>query len=243
MAEFGEELSRDQVITSKLLKLVNSAYYGFPGRVSTVTQALVLLGIDAVKGLIVTSNVFDGLTPEALPLWRHSLLTSLCARMIATKISFPDVEEVTVGGLLHDIGKVVLYIEEPEIYREVIKKSLEDEVPLHLVEKEVLGFDHSEVGVWMCEEWTLPGKLMIPIGFHHAVGLAKQYQDRTAIVAAANAFVKGLGAVAEVGMPCWELEEIVQKYVHLDSKQISEIIDRLEPEKYSLEDLRPSDLR
>ena len=118
---FGKELSKDQVLTSRILKLVNSSFYGFPGRISTVTHALVLLGHDAIKGLIITSSIFENISPEAYQLWRHSVAVSLMSRAIASELSLPDVEEFAVAGLLHDIGKVILHIEASEEYREVIK--------------------------------------------------------------------------------------------------------------------------
>ena len=120
MDTLGKELSKDQVITSKLLKLVNSAFYGFPGRISTISHALVLLGYDALKGLIITSSIFENLSPTAYPLWRHSIAVSLASRKIATKLSLQDREEFAVAGLLHDIGKVILHMEAPQEYRAVV---------------------------------------------------------------------------------------------------------------------------
>jgi HD-like signal output (HDOD) protein len=120
MDTLGKELSKDQVITSKLLKLVNSAFYGFPGRISTISHALVLLGYDALKGLIITSSIFENLSPTAYPLWRHSIAVSLTSRKIATKLSLQDREEFAVAGLLHDIGKVILHMEAPQEYRAVV---------------------------------------------------------------------------------------------------------------------------
>ena len=141
MAAFGKELSKDQMLTSKILKLVNSAFYGFPGRISTVTNALVLLGYDALKGLIISSNIFENLSPEAYPLWHHSVTVSLASRAIARELSLPDIEEFAVAGLLHDIGKVILHVEASEEYRTVINQAKKAKQPVWQTEGEILGFD------------------------------------------------------------------------------------------------------
>ncbi|EKD29022.1 MAG: metal dependent phosphohydrolase [uncultured bacterium] len=242
MSAFSEEVSKDHTLTSKLLRLVNSAFYGFPGRISTVTQALVLLGIDALKGLIVTSNVFDGLTPEAYPLWRHSLLVSLTARQICLIHSIPDVEECAVAGLLHDIGKVILFLETPNEYRLVIQKAKEENVPIFKMEREIMGFDHAEIGEWICKKWTLPAKLAYPIGFHHNPVLAQEYKTRTNVVALANAIVKGIGASAEEGISLENLPECVENDIKLNSEQLNKIIEKVEPEIENLKNIGPSDL-
>ena len=91
VTDLANTILKDYALTSKLLKLVNSAFYGFPGRISTVTHALVLLGHDALKGLIITSSIFENISPEAYPLWRHSVAVSLMSRAIASELSLPDV--------------------------------------------------------------------------------------------------------------------------------------------------------
>ena len=189
----GKELSKDQVITSKLLKLVNSAFYGFPGRISTITHALVLLGYDALKGLIITSSIFENLSPEAYPLWRHSIAVSLASRTIAAKLSLQDREEFAVAGLLHDIGKVILHMEAPEEYRAVVDYARSSGQSLYMTESKMLGFDHATIGLWICEKWTLPAKLAIPIGYHHMVNKAQDHKKRVAVVALADIVVRGMG--------------------------------------------------
>lgn len=243
MAAFGEEVSKDQVLTTKLLKLVNSAYYGFPGRISTVTQALVLLGLEALKGLIITSSVFDGLTPEAYPLWRHSLLVSLACRHIGNFISFPDIEEVAVAGLLHDIGKVIMIIEAAEDYRHVTNEAFEKEKVLWLMEDEMLGFNHTNIGGWVCKKWTLPEKLSIAIEFHHHPENVKEHHTRTYIVSAADSVVKGLGAAAEKGAILENIPDCVQDELKLTREHLEELAEKIEPEIESLQALSPGDLK
>ena len=193
MDAIGKELSKDQVLTSKLLKLVNSAFYGFPGRISTVSHALVLLGYDAVKGLIITSNIFEDLSQDAFPLWRHSIASSLAARGIANELALQDVEEFAVAGLLHDIGKVILHIEAPEEYKHVVDKARASGKTIWETEQEIFGFDHANIGQWICEKWTLPAKLIIPIGYHHNIKEAPDFNMRVMVASLSDMLIRGMG--------------------------------------------------
>lgn len=243
MAAFGKELSKDQVLTSKILKLINSAFYGFPGRISTVTHALVLLGYDALKGLIVTSNIFEHLPEEAYSLWRHSIAVSLMSRAIVKELSLADVEEFVVAGLLHDIGKVVLRLEAPKEYKMVAQHAENSKQPIWKSEREILGFDHADIGLWLCEKWTLPQKLTIPIGYHHLPATAKEYSLRVAVVAVADMLVRGMGSGAENDLPLEIPDPVLEEQVSLTKEQIMKLITKIEPEVESLQHIAPKDMK
>jgi HD-like signal output (HDOD) protein len=246
MTRFAEELSRDQTITGKMLRLVNSSFYGFPGRIGTVTQALIILGIDAVKGLIVTSNVFDSLTPEAYPLWRHSILVSLASRHIALMLNTPDSKEMTeesaVAGILHDIGTVIFFLESADEYRVACRAAAQRGVPLWRMEREMFGFDHAEIGKWVCDKWTLPAKLAVPIGFHHEPEKAKEHALRTCIVSAANSVVNACGAAAVDGVPLEDIRPCVQDALKLTKATLKDLVEKIGPEFEAMQDLGPKDL-
>jgi putative nucleotidyltransferase with HDIG domain len=243
MEAFGKELGKDQALTSKLLKLVNSSFYGFPGRISTITHALVLLGNDALKGLILTSNIFENLSPEAYPLWRHAIAVSLASRAIARELSLPDIEEFAVAGLLHDIGKVILHLEAPEEYRTVVNHSLTTELPIWKVETEMLGFDHATIGLWICEDWTLTAKLAFPIGYHHKPGQAKEHTIRVAVVALSDILVRGMGGGAESDLPIEATDPVLEEQVPLTLEQLHKLAEEIEPEIDNLQDLIPKDMK
>jgi putative nucleotidyltransferase with HDIG domain len=243
IAAFGDEISKDQVLTTKLLRLVNSAFYGFPGRIGSVTHALILLGTDAIKGLIVTSNVFDGLTPEAYPLWRHSILVSLACRKICEMLSIPDVEEITVAGLLHDIGRVVIILEALNEYHFVLKEALQTKTPLWQMESQLLGFHHAALGSWLCEQWRLPEKLGVPIAYHHEPEKASSFQLRVAIVSAANFIINGMGESLVKGIPLENMSSYVTGMVPLERPQLEKLVERIEPEMEALQEMSPGDLK
>jgi len=243
MDAIGKELAKDQVLTTKLLKLVNSAFYGFPGRISTVSHALVLLGYDAVKGLIITSNIFDNLSQDAFPLWRHSIASSLAARGIANELALQDVEEFAVAGLLHDIGKVILHIEAPEEYRHVIDKARISGKTIWETEQEMLGFDHANIGQWICEKWTLPAKLIIPIGHHHNVKDASDFHMRVMVTSLSNMLIRGMGGAAEEGFPLEQIDPICEEKIKLTQEQIDKLAEKIAPEIEALKHLVPEDMK
>lgn len=247
MTKFADELSKDQTLTSKMLRLVNSAFYGFPGRIGTVTQALIILGIDAVKGLIVTSNVFDTLTPEAYPLWRHSIMVSMACRNLALTLNIPDAKEISeesaVAGLLHDIGHVIFFLEALEEFRLLCELARKRGGGIWKIERELFGFDHAEIGKWICEKWTLPAKLGIPIGFHHEPEKAPEFRLRTSIVSAANIIVNALGCQGVQGISLEDFPAVVLSDLKLTKGTLKTLVQKIEPEMEGLSSLAPQDLK
>ena len=241
MEVLGKELSKDQVLTSKLLKMVNSSFYGFPGRIGTITHAIVLLGYDALKGLIVTSSIFENLPEEAFPLWRHSIAVSQASRAIAKRLFSQEREEFAVAGLLHDIGKVILHLETPEEYRAVLQHASSSGKAIWLAESELLGFDHATIGLWICEQWTLPAKLAMPIGYHHLPSGASAHKARSAVISLADIIVRGMGGGAEEDLPLDAIDPFIEQQIPITEKFIEEIVEEIEPEIQCMKDLVPGD--
>lgn len=249
MATFAKELSKDQALTSKILKLINSAFYGFPGRIGTVAHAVVLLGYDALKGLIVTSNIFDDLPEKAYPLWVHSIAVSVASRQVAQELNLADVEEFAVAGLLHDLGKVVMHIELADEYDEVIRYAEENQIPMVDAEDKFFGFNHSDIGVWLSKKWSLPSKLTTAIGYHHIKDVSKlppeysDYQMRVFVVSVANRIVKSLGCTADIDIPFTEEDASLTSFVEISKEQLETIVNKIAPELDSLKYLTPESLK
>lgn len=176
ITDIAKTLSGDEGLVANVLKLANSAYYGFPRRVVSVTEAVVILGLNTLKSLIYTVLAKDLLGKEVKgyalnkgELWRHSIACAIICREIARKKRLGDIESFFVAGLLHDIGKIVLdeYLQ-PE-YEEVVKRISESLEPFNVIEKEILGFDHQEVGGLLAKRWNLPDFLVSAISHHHDI--------------------------------------------------------------------------
>lgn len=240
-AQVGEMIQADQVLSAKVLKLINSAFFGFPGKISTVTHALVLLGFNAVKGLVLTASVFDIMATEMLNLWKHSLGVSLAAGIISRRIKLKDAEEIIVAGLLHDIGKVALKVEGPEYFDSVMEKVGQDKTLFIDAEDEVLGFNHTKVGEWLCGKWNLPANLRDPITMHHQPRNAKNSPEATAVVHMADILVRsvGFGSGGDDLIPVLDRE--IVKTLSLSLSDVAEVLDEMEGELLKGEDLIPSE--
>lgn len=174
VGQLSQVILRDQNLTANILKLANSAFYGHARRVTTVTEAVVLLGFSAIKSLAISSHT-SRLLSGALPgyglqegeLWRHSIAVAFTARRLAVEVHLAPVEEAFVAGLLHDLGKTILSGHMENAYDEVTRIATERRMPFHEVERELLGFDHAELGAQVAAAWFFPAELEEAIRHHH----------------------------------------------------------------------------
>lgn len=191
--QMGKVISKDHILASKLLKLVNSAFYGFPQRISSLNSAIILLGFNVIKSLIISASIFEVMEAQDVELWEHSLGCAVVCNVLARHLGVKDPEEISTAGLIHDIGKVAIKMELPREYEMITVLSLEKKISRLEAEREILGLDHAEVGSWLAKSWNLPNKLIEPIACHHEPQLAKEEQQASAIVHFANILIRGLG--------------------------------------------------
>lgn len=168
-------VTQDPALASKILKLVNSAYLGLANKVSSLSQAIVLLGFNMIKGMALSISVFDVLT-ETLPgdekfrrdFWLHSITTaSLCRQVAQTMKKDMDEEVAFVLGLLHDIGKMVLDAYAHDEWRLIMDKVRNEHVTFFQAERTVMETDHAEIGGWIARRWQLNEDLVEGIRGHH----------------------------------------------------------------------------
>ena len=191
--QMGRVISKDHILASKLLKLVNSAFYGFPQRISSLNSAIILLGFNVIKSLIISASIFEVMEAQDVELWEHSLGCAVVCNVLARHLGVKDPEEISTAGLIHDIGKVAIKMELPREYEKITELSQEKKISRLEAEREILGLDHSEVGSWLAKSWNLPNKLVEPIACHHDPHLAREEQQASAIVHFANIMIRGLG--------------------------------------------------
>ncbi|MDR1658094.1 MAG: HDOD domain-containing protein [Deltaproteobacteria bacterium] len=240
-AEVGRLISQDQVLSAKVLRMANSAFFGMSRKISSISQALVILGFEVVKGLVLTSSVFDMIQKSMAGLWEHSIGCAAASGAVATLLGRDDAEEILVAGLLHDLGKVVLALNLPEEMNLVREKVKNGKVLFYEAENEVLDFDHSELGQWLAEHWNLPESLAEPMRLHHRPEKAVLKPECTAIVHIADIIIraKGFGnagdlLVPPVSMAAWEM-------LGLRKTDFLPILDILEPKLSSLCDITSID--
>ncbi len=175
-------ISRDQVLSAKVLKMVNSPIYGFPRRIGSIQHALVLLGFNVIRGLIISTSVFDVMAKSMFGLWEHSLGCALACSSVAKMAGFKDPEEYSVAGLLHDLGKVVIALQLPELKEEVDTLVREEDLLYVDAENKVLGFGHDRVNAWLADHWNLPKKIREGLVWHHRPRSAQMYPEMGCVV-------------------------------------------------------------
>lgn len=233
--QLGKVISTDQALSGRVLRLVNSSFYGFPGRISSIPNAIVLLGFDLVKSLIISVSVFEMMEKGIIGLWEHSLGCAIASRIIAKKDKDNDPEELSVAGLLHDIGKVVVSIQLVEKYEKIKKLIKDKKITFYEAEKEVLEFTHEDIGGWLTESWNLPKSLQEPIAYHHQPLKSKNAKKQTAIVHLADFLVRaiGFGTGGDSWMP--PLNRKAWERLGLNFNDLEEIISELGDELESVE--------
>ena len=173
MDEFAKLVAQDPALTTRLLKLVNSAYYGFPGRIDTLSRAVNLVGIAELRNLtlaMAAMDVFGGLENERfdmLHFWRHSLYCALVARSLAKRARVLHAERLFIAGLLHDVGRLLISSLLPEPSVRILQRMSDGEATC-AAEHAELAFDHALVGYELLNLWQLPRELCEAVRCHHA---------------------------------------------------------------------------
>jgi putative nucleotidyltransferase with HDIG domain len=225
--EMARIVSSDQVISARILRLANSPSYGFY-RVSTISTAMILLGVNVVKSLALSSTIFAIMEKDIVGLWEHSLGVGAAANLIARKLGLPECEEIATAGLLHDIGKVIISVKCSEAENEILKLVRERRIYTMEAEMEVIGTDHAEVGGWLSKCWFLPDKLGEPIAFHHDVAASKNHRVKTAVVHIADAIIcaSGFSNSGESFVP--PIQSVAWDTLKLNEQLLAELVDEIE---------------
>ena len=175
-------ISTDQVLSAKVLKMVNSPIYGFPGRISSIQHALVLLGFNVIRGIIISTSVFDMMVQAMKGLWEHSLGCATACNIIARRAGFEDPEEYAVAGLLHDLGKVVTAVQLPDLHEQILQTVETKQLSYYQAEKDIMGFGHDRINAWLGRHWGLPPNIREAMARHHAPQLAEFYKPMSCVV-------------------------------------------------------------
>lgn len=209
--EVGKLIASDQVLGAKVLKLVNSPFYGFPGRISSISHAIILLGFNVIKGVVLSASVFDLMERSMMGMWEHSLGCAVTAGTIARRLGLAEPEEISTAALLHDIGKVLIKVSLADDYDQIVALVEKDQISFREAEIKILGVDHAEIGHWLANEWSLPEKLIIPITFHHRPEDTLRLKDRAAVVHIADSITRAFGVgfggdpwVQKISKTAWE---------------------------------------
>lgn len=234
VSSLAEVISSDQALTAKVLRLCNSAYYGLPRKVTTVSEAVLIVGFSSIKSLVLMittqSTMNKGLLGYKIgpgEFWRHSIGTAETARILATHIRYEKPEECFIAGLIHDIGKMVLNQHAlPEVYR-ATNLSQKESQPVHVAEQRILGFDHAGIGAALAERWNFPPVLVESIRRHH--NFEPFFQEGVLLPLPTIVGVSNLlGRAVDNGTPAhWALIEeqagVIQEQIGLSLEQLQNL--------------------
>ena len=242
--ELADIIVHDQSVSAKVLNLANSAFYGFSRRITTIPQAVVVLGFDTVKSLALGVSVFGSLQQKVGKVsfdreqfWMHSIGVAEGAKLVAKSQGLKDVGTLFVAGLLHDIGKVILDTHFNDQYQDVMEEMIDDGRSAVDVETDVLNIDHAEVGGWLSTRWKFPDVLIVPITYHHnLIGGEGENLNFALMVHLANILTKknDIGLNHELEIP--EPSDMVEEVLGLDEQKVESISEELNNAKSHIQE-------
>ena len=165
--DVADVILRDQSMSVKILKLVNSAFYGFPKRIGTLSHAISILGFETVRGLVLGISILDTFRVKEFDLlhfWEHSIRTASLMSFLADRLCYPRRDEAFTVGLIHDVGKLVFMLKAPDLYRQVV---LQAETNPCVIEQQLMKMDHAFAGAQVARSWNFPATYVHAIETHH----------------------------------------------------------------------------
>lgn len=224
----GKVMSQDTGLTARLLKIVNSSFYGFTSKIETVSRAVTVIGLRELRGLVLAASAietFSKIPTEILNMvrfWRHSVYCGVVAQLLAERCNVLHSERLFVAGLLHDIGKLVICNRLPTQAKESIELSEAKKIFDFEAEQAVMGYDHSEIGGKLLRTWQMPASLCDAVEFHHDPMKAEESLMETCLVHIANAMtgMAEQGLDADMDMMIQPVLEEAWKVTGLDESVI-----------------------
>jgi putative nucleotidyltransferase with HDIG domain len=237
----GDAIQKDPDLTARLLRLANSPFFGFANRLSTVAEAVSLLGIQQIQDMIVASSVleqFKGVPDKFVnkdSFWRHSLAVGICARLLAMERRLPKPDKFFVAGLLHDVGRLVLLLQAAEWAQKVFERYQAEKVLLREAEKTILSYDHQQIAAELLQSWSYPPVLVQAVAFHHTPNESLAKLD-AAVVHVADHLVNamGIGSSGEQFVP--PLDERAWSTLGLGTDELAKIVEAVDEQILAVEE-------
>ena len=226
-------VSEDSALAAKVLMIANSALYNFPSKIDTVSKAVTIIGHKQLSEIILSCSIvamFKDIPQNVMDMdmfWRHSIAVATTSRILAAFRHEQNIEKFFTAGLLHDIGKLIIYVEAPKYAVEVITKCAETNELMHKVEKSVLGFDHAKLGAMLLKKWKLPDDIVSAVYYHHMPSASSGDSVIPSVIHIADIISYSLefGSSGEKFVPT--LNEKAWSSLNLDIDILSSVIEQL----------------
>lgn len=236
-SDIGKVISQDTGLTARLLKIVNSSFYGSPSKIETVTRAVTVIGLRELRGLVLAASAIETFSKipndilNMVQFWRHSVYCGVVAQLLADRCNVLHSERLFVAGLLHDIGKLILCHRLPSEAKIVVDRMKSDKLMDFEVEQDIIGFDHAEVGGELIKAWKMPVSLGQAIRYHHNPAKAEDISMEICLVHMANV-VTGLAEQeldVDVELNIQPIAQVAWDITGLDESVIEPILKEAGP--------------
>lgn len=226
-------VSEDSALAAKVLMISNSALFNFPSKIDTISKAITIIGHKQLSEIILSCSIvamFKDIPQNVIDMdmfWRHSIAVATAARILAAARREQNIEKYFTSGLLHDIGKLIIFVEAPKYALEIITRCAETNELMHKVEKTVLGFDHAKLGAMLLKKWKLPDEVVSSVYYHHMPSVSSGDIVSPGIIHIADIISHSLefGSSGEKFIPT--LNEKAWSALDLDVDILSSVIEQL----------------
>ncbi|MEJ2424839.1 MAG: HDOD domain-containing protein [Candidatus Thiodiazotropha sp.] len=239
----GDLISQDSDLSARLLRLVNSAFFSLKSPVDTISRAITVVGTGELRNLVMATTaarVFTGIPSDLVDMaeyWRYSITTGVVASVLAKQCHVLHSERLFVMGVLHDIGRLAIYLKLPERARDVLLIAGEDDSLLIQAEQEILGFDHAQVGEALLQHWKLPQSIVDVVAHHHKPSQSKQFPLEAALLhiaaSLAEADLRGL----EHAQVIEHIDSFAWETTHIDPGQLDQHLETMQDKVFEIMDV------
>ncbi len=245
-ADVAKAIAQDPGLTARLLRIANSAFFGFAAKIETVSRAITMLGTQQLHDLVLATSVaraFSGMSCEIMNVdlfWRDSVYCGVVSRLLATRCNVLDSERLFVEGLLRDIGHLIMYQKIPKLTQQALIRSQQAEKVLFRVERGLIGFDYAQVGGELMRAWGLPSSLQQTVQYHPEPAKGREFPLETCIVHIASHITTAAAqndpissATLPVDPEAWRItglaQDIVEPITQEADQQLAETVDLIFP--------------
>ncbi|MET0026558.1 MAG: HDOD domain-containing protein [Candidatus Thiodiazotropha sp.] len=239
----GDLISQDSDLSARLLRLVNSAFFSLKSPVDTISRAITVVGTGEVRNLVMATTaarVFTGIPGDLVDMaeyWRYSITTGVMAAELARQCHVLHSERLFVMGVLHDIGRLAIYLKLPERARDVLLIAGEDNSLLIEAEREILGFDHAQVGEALLHQWKLPESIVDVVAHHHRPSLSKKYPLEASILHIACSLAESEMRGMEREHIAERVDEFAWQTTRLSPVQLESLLETMHDKVFEIMDV------
>jgi len=193
--QIAELLRSDPDLCARMLRMANSAFYSFPTKIETIERAVSTIGLRQIRELVLITSVvkaFEGIPPGSVNMttfWEHSVAVAIMSRELGTCARIPNADSFYIPGLLHDIGRLVMYLKLPLLMHDLLQQRAASGQPMYLLERNILDYSHAEIGGRLLEFWKLPQSIWEPVVTHHDPRMGGEFSLAASAIHIADAWV------------------------------------------------------